>query len=265
MTIMPASDDNRRRAFVKLFRLASLVVALGCAIPNAATAQATGAKPAAQPQAQQPKAQQPKAQQPKAQQPKPQEPNAQAKPGQPAAVPAPAADAPAAQKYFTDVELINQNGERMRLYSDVLKNRVVVVNAFFATCQGSCLPMNRNLEKLQATFKERMGKDLYIVSISVDPTVDTPQALKEYAKKLNAAPGRLFLTGKKENVDWALYKLGQYVAQREQHTNVFIIGNERTGLWKKAFGLAQPDELIKIVESVLDDKPATTATTPGGK
>jgi protein SCO1/2 len=95
--------------------------------------------------------------------------------------------------------------------------------------------------------------------------VDTPQSLKEYAKKLNAAPGRLFLTGKKENVDWALYKLGQYVEQREQHTNIFIIGNERTGLWKKAFGLAKPEELVKIVESVLDDKPAATNTTPNGK
>jgi protein SCO1/2 len=144
----------------------------------------------------------------------------------------------------------------------VLKDHVVVINAFFATCQGSCLPMNRNLEKVQAAFKERMGKDLYIVSISVDPTVDTPAALKDYAKKLNAVPGRLFLTGQKANVDLALRKLGQYVEQREQHTNIFIIGNERTGLWKKAFGLAQADELIKIVESVLNDTPATTG---GGK
>ena len=167
-----------------------------------------------------------------------------------------------AQKYFTDVELINQNGERMRLYSDLLKDRVVVINAFFATCQGSCLPMNRNLEKVQAAFKERMGKDLYIISISVDPTVDTPAALKEYAKKLNAAPGRLFLTGEKANVDLALRKLGQYVEQREQHTNIFIIGNERTGLWKKAFGLAPAEELVKIVESVLND---ATPTTGGGK
>jgi protein SCO1/2 len=257
MTDTHANENNRRRrSFGKLFRLASLVVALCYGATNAViAAQKTGAKPAAPTQAPQPRAPQPQAQQPKA----------PVKPGQPAAVPAPAADASTAQKYFTDVELVNHNGERVRFYSDVLKNRVVVVNAFFATCQGSCLPMNRNLEKVQAAFKERMGKDLYIVSISVDPTVDTPQVLKEYAKKLNAAPGRLFLTGKKENVDWALYKLGQYVEQREQHTNIFIIGNERTGLWKKAFGLSQPDELVKIVESVLNDTPAATTKTPGGK
>ena len=159
----------------------------------------------------------------------------------------------AAQKYFTDIILINQDGQSVRFYSDLLKDKVVVINAFFATCRGSCLPMNRNLEKVQEAFRDRMGKDLLIISISVDPELDTPASLKEYAKKLNAAPGRLFITGEKENVNRALYKLGQYVEQREQHTNIFIVGNERTGLWKKVFGLAKADEIIMAVESVLKD------------
>jgi len=266
MSITHANEHRRRRrAFVKFFRVAAFVVvaALGCgSLAHAQNVEPPRPEP---PRPHLPLPIPPERRSPSTPKPPAQQPNAASKPTQPSTVPAPSAEASAAQKYFTDVELINQNGEKMRLYSDVLKDHVVVVNAFFATCQGSCLPMNRNLEKLQAAFKERMGKDLYIVSISVDPTVDTPQALKEYAKKLSATPGRLFLTGKKENVDWALYKLGQYVEQREQHTNVFIIGNERTGLWKKAFGLAQPDELVKIVESVLEDKPAAaTGKTPGG-
>lgn len=162
----------------------------------------------------------------------------------------------AAQKYFTDVLLLNQNNERMRLYSDLLKGKVVIINAFFATCQGSCLPMNRNLEKVQEALGERLGKEVNIISISVDPTVDTPASLKEYAKKLHARPGWYFLTGDKKNVDLALYKLGQFVEQKENHLNIFIIGNERTGLWKKAFGLARSEELVKVVESVLNNQPA---------
>lgn len=161
----------------------------------------------------------------------------------------------AAQKYFTDVVLLNQNGEKMRLYSDLLKNKVVIINFFFATCQGVCLPMNRNLQKVQEALGDRVGKDAYIISITVDPTVDTPASLKEYAKKINARPGWYFITGDKANVDFALHKLGQYVDNKENHTNVIIIGNERTGLWKKAFGLARSDELNKVVESVLNDQP----------
>lgn len=160
-----------------------------------------------------------------------------------------------AQKYFTDVVLMNQNNEKMRLYSDLLKGKVVIINAFFATCQGSCLPMNRNLEKVQEALGERLGKDVSIISISVDSTIDTPANLKEYAKKLHARPGWYFLTGDKKNVDLALYKLGQFVENKENHLNIFIIGNERTGLWKKAFGLARSDEIIKVVESVVNDQP----------
>lgn len=162
----------------------------------------------------------------------------------------------AAHKYFTDVVLINQNGEKMRFYSDLLQGKVVIINSFFGTCQGSCLPMNRNLEKVQAALGDRVGKEVRIISISVDPTVDTPASLKEYSKKLHAKPGWYFLTGDKQNVDFALNKIGHFVPDKQDHLNIFIIGNESTGLWKKAFGLAQSDELVKVVESVLNDQPA---------
>ena len=176
-----------------------------------------------------------------------------------AQTPSTPADESPGQKYFTDVVLVNQNGEKMRFYSDLLHDKVVIINSFFATCQGSCLPINRNLEKVQAALGDRLGKDVRIISISVDPTVDTPPALKEYAKKLNARPGWYFLTGDKENVEFALKKLGHFVTDKQDHLNIIIIGNDRTGLWKKAFGLAQSDELIKVVESVVNDKPASGA------
>jgi len=167
----------------------------------------------------------------------------------------PSADSPSpAHKYFTDVVLVNQNGENMRLYGDLLQGKVVIINSFFATCQGSCLPMSRNLEKVQEALGDRLGKDVRIISISVDPAVDTPAKLKEYAKRVHARLGWYFLTGDKQNVDFALNKLGQFVSEKQDHLNIFIIGNERTGLWKKAFGLAPSDQLVKVVESVLNDQ-----------
>lgn len=185
----------------------------------------------------------------------PQNQAAQAKPvGVPQQAAPAAAQESAAHKYFTDVVLINQNGEKMRLYSDLLQGKVVIINSFFGTCQGSCLPMNHNLEKVQQALGDRVGKDVNIISISVDPTVDTPASLKVYAKNLHARPGWYFLSGDKQNVDFALKKIGHFVNVREDHPNIIIIGNERTGLWKKAFGLAQSDELVKVVESVLNDQ-----------
>lgn len=158
-----------------------------------------------------------------------------------------------AQKYFTDTVLIDQDGKRMRFYTDLMKDKTVIIDTFFATCQGSCLPLNRNLEQIQKALGDRLGNDLHILSISVDPALDTPTALKAYAKKLNARPGWYFLTGDKANVDFVLKKLGQFVDDKQNHMNLFLIGNDRTGLWKKAFGLAKSDELMKVVESVLND------------
>jgi protein SCO1 len=160
-----------------------------------------------------------------------------------------------AQKYFTDVVLINQNGQRMRFYSDLLKGKIVIINTFFTTCTSVCPPMSKNLEKIQSWLGDRLGKDVHIISISVDPTTDTPPRLKDYAQKYNAKPGWFFLTGKNEAAGFALRKLGQFVESKDDHSTIIIIGNLRTGLWKKAMGLAKPDDLIKVLESVVNDKP----------
>ena len=159
-----------------------------------------------------------------------------------------------AEKYFTDVELLDQDGQKVRFYSDVLKNKIVVINTFFTTCTNICPPMNRNFEKMQDALGDRLGKDVFLVSITVDPETDTPPRLKEYGRRFHARAGWMFLTGKKENVDWALYKLGQYVETKDAHTSIFIIGNEPKGLWKKAFGLAKSEELIRILEDVIADR-----------
>lgn len=161
-----------------------------------------------------------------------------------------------AQRYFTDTVLINQNGERMRFYTDLMKDKTVIIDTFFATCQASCLPMNRNLAQIQEGLGDRLGKDVNILSISVDPGVDTPTLLKAYARKLNAKQGWYFLTGDKESIELILKKLGQFVDDKNDHLNIFLIGNDRTGLWKKAFGLAKSEELMKVVDSVLDDSGA---------
>jgi protein SCO1/2 len=164
-----------------------------------------------------------------------------------------ATDQDAAHHYFTDVQLVNQNGETMRLYSDLIDGKIVVINSFFASCTGSCPLMAGSLAEIQKHLGDRVGKDVNLISISVDPTADTPAKLKDYAKRFHAKPGWYFLTGTKANVDFALRKLGQYVDDRNDHLNVIIIGNQRTGLWKKAFGLAKPHDLIAVVDSVVND------------
>jgi protein SCO1 len=168
----------------------------------------------------------------------------------PAAAPADTA----AHNYFGDIKLVNQDGQEMRLYSDLMQGKTVVINAMFTSCTGACPVMSGTMEKIQNHLGDRVGKDVRLISISVDPVNDTPAKLKEYAARFHAKPGWYLLTGSKENVEAALRKLGQWVDEPANHQTLYLIGNDRTGLWKKAFALAKPEEVLPIVDSVVNDK-----------
>jgi protein SCO1/2 len=168
--------------------------------------------------------------------------------------PAPVPANEVAHAYFTDVELVDQHGKSHRLYSDLLRGKVVIIHSFFTSCEGVCPPMVQRIAGLTELLRGRMGKDLLVLSLSVDPVVDTPAKLADYARKHEAGEGWLFLTGQPKDVELALFKLGFAVEVREAHSNLIVVGNEATGLWKKAFGLAEPEQLLEVVESVLDDR-----------
>lgn len=159
-----------------------------------------------------------------------------------------------AQKYFGDTELVDHTGRRVKFYSDLLKGKVVVINSFFSSCKGSCPVMLSSFARIQERFGERIGKDLRLISITVDPVTDTPEVLQEYAKQWKAGDGWLFVTGSKENVDATLYKLGHYVEDKESHSNIFLVGNEATGLWKKVRGLGDVEKVFPLIEEVLNDQ-----------
>jgi len=159
-----------------------------------------------------------------------------------------------AERYFGDVLLTNQDGKQLRLYTDILKGKVVIINSFYSTCSGVCRVTIPVFKQLQDSLGERLGKDVRLVSITVDPEIDTPDVLRQYAAGVGAKPGWEFLTGDKQTVDQVLYKFGLYTDAKEDHSNIFIIGNEATGLWKKVLGIAPPYEILRSVQSVLNDR-----------
>jgi protein SCO1/2 len=162
-------------------------------------------------------------------------------------------DTRAARNYFTDVALIDQDGRKVRLFSDLIRGKVVVINSFFTSCRVSCPMMAATLSRIQDSLGDRLGRDAFIVSFTVDPEVDTPERLKLFASHMKARQGWEFVTGRPEDLQLALGKLGLAVAEPADHMNLIIIGNEPTGLWKKANGMAPANQVISIVASVLGD------------
>jgi len=173
-----------------------------------------------------------------------------------------ATPSPAAQ-YVGELPLVDQNGRTVDLYRDLIRGRTVVINAFFADCKNTCPIMANAYRAIQGRFPDRIGRDLALISITVDPATDTPPRLKSLATQLEAKEGWYFLSGTQEQVGAALRKIGLFAKDPEGHSNLFLIGNDRTGLWKKALGVADLDAVVEVVNSVVNDPVAATpATTP---
>jgi cytochrome oxidase Cu insertion factor (SCO1/SenC/PrrC family) len=157
----------------------------------------------------------------------------------------------AAARYFPNDVLLTQENKPVRFYDDLLKGKVVLINFMFATCKGVCPPMTANLAKVQQYLGAHIGREVVMISLSVDPKTDTPDVLKKYADNFKAQPGWYFLTGEKESVARVLYKVGGYVEDPAQHSAVLIIGNVATGEWLKMHAMAPPSQIAERVLALL--------------
>ncbi|TMQ19441.1 MAG: SCO family protein [Deltaproteobacteria bacterium] len=159
-----------------------------------------------------------------------------------------------ARHYFGDAVLVDQNGERHRFYTDLVRDRTVIIDVFFTHCTASCPIVAGTFARVQDHLGERLGRDVSMLSISVDPQQDTPDQLAEYAQRFHARPGWYFLTGDRAEVEPTLRRLGEWVDQPNDHNALVLVGNDRTGLWKKALGLARPEAVIEVIDSVVNDR-----------
>ena len=169
----------------------------------------------------------------------------------PAAAQSPVEDG--ARRYFGDTALVDQDGRELRLYSDLMAGKAVLIQAMFIECKTDCPLTASILKRIQEHLGERLGTEARILSITLDPGHDTPARLQEHARKLEARPGWHFLTGRPEDVETVLGKLGLTAPDRDKHKPLFLVGNVPTGLWKKVFPLADTEEILAVVDSVLND------------
>jgi len=139
-----------------------------------------------------------------------------------------------ARSYFTNLELINQHGETVRFFDDVLKDKVVVINFIFTNCEGACPLITHKLTLVRDRMEGQIGKPVHFVSLSLDPKRDTPAAMKTFAKTHHADhDGWVFLTGKPENLDYIIKRLGQFTDDVEAHTTMMLAGNVSAAHWMK--------------------------------
>jgi protein SCO1 len=145
--------------------------------------------------------------------------------------------------YFPNLPLVTHDGTPVRFYDDLLKGKIVLINFFYTACQDACPLETARLVQVQKLLGSRVGRDIFMYSISIDPDHDTPAVLAQYRDRFQAGPGWVFLTGQRADIDQLRTKLGvtpEAPAAKATHNLSLILGNEATGRWMKRSPMENP-------------------------
>jgi len=160
------------------------------------------------------------------------------------------------KRYFPNVPLRTHDDTAVRFYDDLIKDKIVTINFMYAHCEGVCPLITSNLVEVQKLLGPRVGRDIFMYSITLKPEQDTPRALKEYARMHGAGPGWLFLTGAPGDVERLRQTLGftdpdpAVDADKANHIGNLRYGNEALQLWGACPGLATAKSIAKSISWV---------------
>jgi protein SCO1 len=168
------------------------------------------------------------------------------------------ADTRAPHRRFPEIELTTHEGKRVRFYEDLIQDKVVSINFIFTRCSDSCPAETAKLKEVYDRLGDRVGRDIFMYSISIDPEHDTPGALKEFAEKFQTGPGWLFLRADEDDVRRLEERFGLDLNEDEyddpkDHNISLVMGNERTGQWIKRSPFDNPGALARILSYRLFD------------
>ncbi len=158
---------------------------------------------------------------------------------------------------FPNVPLITHEGKRVRFYDDLLKDKIVTINFMYTQCKDLCPLSTANLAKVQKLLGDRVGRDVFMYSFTLDPEHDTPQVLKQFAEKFHIGPGWSFLTGKYDDLELLRKKLGfidpdpKVDRDRTNHIGTIEYGNEPLTLWSACPSMAHPEWIVKEISWVI--------------
>jgi protein SCO1/2 len=160
--------------------------------------------------------------------------------------------------YFPNVPLTTQDGKVVHFYDDLLKDKVVAINLMYTHCNGSCPLETARMVQVQKLLGDRVGKDMFFYSITIEPEKDTPAVMKKYAERYHIKPdsGWMFLTGKMSDIKLIAKKLGLSSltdgGNKDGHLPNLMVGNEKTGVWKRNSAVDNPKFLAASIANFVD-------------
>ncbi|MGV8712827.1 MAG: SCO family protein [Nitrosomonas sp.] len=152
---------------------------------------------------------------------------------------------------FPNMTLLTHEGKQVRFYDDLIKDKAVFINFMYARCGDICPGMTVNLKRLESEFGGRVGRDIFMYSITLEPEHDSLAMLKAYAESFDVGPGWKFLTGTKDDIELLRRKLGFYYSDpardqnKTEHIGMVKYGIEALERWGTSPALANPKSIAQ--------------------
>ncbi len=152
--------------------------------------------------------------------------------------------------YLPNLPVVTQDGKTLKFYDDVIKGKIVLISFIYTNCPDICPLTTARLTQVEDQLGDIVGRDIFFVSMTVDPERDTPERLKEFATAFGIGPGWLFLTGKPEDIRAINYKLGDRSRRLSDHRNEIVLGNDATGEWQRDTALGDLNRLVITIRDM---------------
>jgi protein SCO1 len=149
--------------------------------------------------------------------------------------------------------LLTHENKQVKFYDDLIKGRQVIINFMYADCTGACPMVTEKLAQVHRALKDRMGKDLFMYSITLYPEQDDPAALKKFAQMHGALlPGWTFLTGDPYDIETIRYRLFRenhikFDLDKGFHAAQLRIINDATNHWTHVSPNASLETILKHI------------------
>jgi cytochrome oxidase Cu insertion factor (SCO1/SenC/PrrC family) len=142
--------------------------------------------------------------------------------------------------------LIDERGREVHFYDDLVHGRVIAVNFIFTSCTTVCQPMSATFAQAEAQLGHRSAR---LVSISIDPEMDTPARLATWKKRFHGGDAWTLLTGSRAQIDALRKALGVYTPDRFSHSPTVVVIDDLHGRTTRLNGFASATAIVGMIDT----------------
>jgi protein SCO1/2 len=155
-------------------------------------------------------------------------------------------------EFLPNLPIVDQDGRQLKFYDDLIKDKIVVIMFIYTSCTDICPITTARMTQIEDKLGDAVGRDIFIISLTVDPEHDTPEKLKAYSTAFGTGPGWTFVTGKPDDIRAINFRLGERSKVLSDHRNEIVLGNDATGEWQRDNAMG---DLTRVTQSIREMDP----------